>query len=115
MAEVHDGVAEVRTLSRFNGREATTFGVLRARGSSDVTVLRGIQKELAKIAKDTPQVKVTQIYTSVDETYDMFESSILALIEGSILAVLVVWFFLGDLRATAISADGSQKKSRQNR
>jgi multidrug efflux pump subunit AcrB len=104
MAEVHDGVAEVRTLSRFNGREATTFGVLRARGSSDVTVLRGIQKELAKIAKDTPQVKVTQIYTSVDETYDMFESSILALIEGSILAVLVVWFFLGDLRATAISA-----------
>ncbi|HSY07506.1 MAG TPA: efflux RND transporter permease subunit [Steroidobacteraceae bacterium] len=104
MAEVHDGVAEVRTMSRFNGREATTFGVLRARGSSDVTVLKGVQKELAKIAKDSPQVKVTQIYTSVDETYDMFESSILALIEGSLLAVLVVWFFLRDLRATAISA-----------
>jgi multidrug efflux pump subunit AcrB len=34
----------------------------------------------------------------------MFESSILALIEGSLLAVLVVWFFLRDLRATAISA-----------
>jgi multidrug efflux pump subunit AcrB len=104
VAEVHDGVAEVRTMSRFNGRPATTFGVLRARGSSDVTVLKGVQKELGKIAKDVPQVKVTQIYTSVDETYDMFESSILALIEGSLLAVLVVWFFLRDLRATAISA-----------
>jgi multidrug efflux pump subunit AcrB len=104
MAEVHDGVAEVRMLSRFNGRAATTFGVLRARGSSDVSVLKGVQKELDKIAKDVPQVKMKQIFTTVDETYEMFESSLLALIEGSLLAVLVVWFFLRDMRATAISA-----------
>jgi multidrug efflux pump subunit AcrB len=104
MAEVHDGVAEVRMLSRFNGRAATTFGVLRARGSSDVSVLKGVQKELDKIAKDMPQVKMKQIFTTVDETYEMFESSLLALIEGSLLAVLVVWFFLRDMRATAISA-----------
>jgi multidrug efflux pump subunit AcrB len=104
MAEVHDGVAEVRMLSRFNGRAATTFGVLRARGSSDVSVLKGVQKELDKIAKDVPQVKMKQIFTTVDETYEMFESSMLALIEGSLLAVLVVWFFLRDMRATAISA-----------
>jgi multidrug efflux pump subunit AcrB len=104
MAEVHDGVAEVRMLSRFNGRASTTFGVLRARGSSDVSVLKGVQKELDKIAKDVPQVKMKQIFTTVDETYEMFESSMLALIEGSLLAVLVVWFFLRDIRATAISA-----------
>jgi hydrophobe/amphiphile efflux-1 (HAE1) family protein len=104
VADVHDGVAEVRTLSRFNGRPATTFGVLRARGSSDVTVLRHVQKELKNINKDFPQVKTTQVFTSVDATYEMFETSVLALIEGSLLAVLVVWFFLRDLRATAISA-----------
>jgi multidrug efflux pump subunit AcrB len=104
VAEVHDGVAEVRTLSRFNGRRATTFGVLRARGSSDVNVLKGVQKELEKVSKDFPQVKLKQIFTTVDETYEMFESSMLALIEGSLLAVLVVWFFLRDMRATAISA-----------
>jgi hydrophobe/amphiphile efflux-1 (HAE1) family protein len=104
VAVVHDGIAEVRTESRFNGRPATTFGVQRSRGSSDVTVLKGVQKELEKIHKDFPDVKMTQIFTSVDETYEMFESSMLALIEGSILAVLVVWFFLRNLRATAISA-----------
>jgi multidrug efflux pump subunit AcrB len=104
MAEVHDGVAEVRKLSRLDGRPATTFGVLRARGSSDVTVLKGVEKELAKINKDFPHVKITQIFTSVDQTYEMFTSSMLALIEGSFLAVLVVWFFLRNLRATAISA-----------
>jgi len=59
-------------------------------------VLKGVQKELGKVTKDFPQVKLTQIYTSVDSTYEMFESSMLALIEGSILAVLVVWFFLRD-------------------
>jgi multidrug efflux pump subunit AcrB len=104
VAEVHDGVAEVRALSRFNGRRATTFGVLRARGSSDVTVLKGVQKELDKVSKDFPQVQMKQIFTTVDETYEMFESSMLALIEGSLLAVLVVWFFLRDMRATVISA-----------
>jgi multidrug efflux pump subunit AcrB len=104
MADVHDGIAEVRKLSRIDGRRATTFGVLRARGSSDVTVFKGVQKELAKVNKDFPEVKTTEIFTSVDQTYEMFSSSMLALIEGSFLAVLVVWFFLRNLRATLISA-----------
>ena len=44
IAEVHDGVAEIRSLSRLNGRPATTFGVFRSKGSSDVTVLERTRK-----------------------------------------------------------------------
>ena len=50
---------EIRSISRLNGRQATTFGVYKAKGFSDVTVLDAVQAELAKIAKETPQVKLT--------------------------------------------------------
>ena len=104
IADVRDSVAEIRSLSRLNGRPATTFGVFRSKGSSDVTVLKDVQKELAEIAKQFPAVKMEEVFTTVDNTRIQFESAIMTLIEGSLLAVLVVWLFLRDFRATAISA-----------
>jgi hydrophobe/amphiphile efflux-1 (HAE1) family protein len=104
LADVRDSVGEIRQLARLNGRPATTFGVIKAKGYSDVTVDKGIQEELAKIHKENPQVTMAQIYTSVDYTNDTYHSAISALIEGSILAVLVVFLFLRDVRATLISA-----------
>ncbi|MGH8139046.1 MAG: efflux RND transporter permease subunit [Steroidobacteraceae bacterium] len=104
IATVHDGVGEIRSIARLNGREATTFGVSKAKGASDVTVLTDVQRELEKIRKENPQVKMTEVFTTVDYTKEQYHSAVSAFIEGSILAVIVVWFFLGDLRATAISA-----------
>ena len=104
LADVRDSVGEIRQIARLNGRPATTFGVVKAKGYSDVTVDKGIQAELAKIRKENPQVSMALIYTSVDYTEDTYHSAISALIEGSILAVLVVFLFLRDTRATLISA-----------
>ncbi len=104
LADVRDSVGEIRQMARLNGRPATTFGVIKAKGYSDVSVDKGIQEELAKIKKENPQVSMSQIYTSVDYTKDTYHSAISALIEGSILAVFVVFLFLRDMRATLISA-----------
>jgi multidrug efflux pump subunit AcrB len=104
IANVHDGVGEIRSMARLNGREATTFGVAKAKGSSDVTVLAAVERELEKIGKENPQVTMTKVFTTVDYTKRQYHSALSAFIEGSILAVIVVWFFLRDMRATAISA-----------
>ena len=104
IAEVHDGVAEVRSLSRLNGRSATTFGVYKAKGSSDVTTLDRIEKEVGKLLEENPGVAMKIVFTTVDVTKRTYRSAMEALIEGSILAVLVVWLFLREWRATAISA-----------
>src|SRR5207253_216314 len=104
IANVRDSIAEIRSIARLNGRPATTFGVFKAKGSSDVAVLAGVQKELDKVLKENPQVTMTQVFTTVDYTKETYHSAMSALIEGSILAVLVVWFFLRDVRATLISA-----------
>jgi len=104
IADVRDGVAEVRNLSRLNGVPATTFGVFRAKGGSDVAVLAAVESEVAKIVKETPQVSLQMVFTTVDSTKRTYRSAIEALLEGSALAVLVVWLFLREWRATAISA-----------
>jgi hydrophobe/amphiphile efflux-1 (HAE1) family protein len=104
IADVHDGIAEVRSIARLNGRSATTFGVYKAKGASDVTVAKAVAAELDKIKAENPAVQMSSIFTTVDHTMRTYHSAMSALIEGSILAVVVVWFFLRNMRATMISA-----------
>ena len=104
IADVRDGVAEVRSIARLNGRPTTTFGVFRAKGASDVGVANAMKAELDKIRGENPSVHMTSIFTTVDHTLRTYHSAITALIEGSVLAVTVVWIFLRNWRATLISA-----------
>jgi multidrug efflux pump subunit AcrB len=104
IADVVDGVAEVRSIARLNGRPATAFGVFKAKGASDVSVYRAVQAELVKVQAENPAAQMKLIYTTVDHTLRTYHSSLDALVEGSILAVIVVWFFLRNGRATVISA-----------
>jgi len=104
IADVRDDVGEQRSITRLNGRVATTFGVFKARGASDVAVLDRVEAEIASILADSPDVTITRVFTTVENTRESYRSAMMALIEGSILAVLVVFLFLRDWRATAIAA-----------
>jgi hydrophobe/amphiphile efflux-1 (HAE1) family protein len=104
IAEVRDGIAEVRTVSRLDGRPATTFGVAKAKGASDVDTLKRIEAELDKISKENPSIHLRQVFTTVDFTKQQYHASIEALIEGALLAVVIVYLFLRDWRATGIAA-----------
>jgi multidrug efflux pump subunit AcrB len=104
IADVHDGIEEVRSIARLNGRPATAFGVFKAKGASDVSVFKAVQTELVKIQTETPALHMTLISNTVDHTLRIYDSSLSALVEGSLLAVAVVWLFLRNVRATVISA-----------
>ncbi|MBS0387220.1 MAG: efflux RND transporter permease subunit [Proteobacteria bacterium] len=104
IAEVRDGIAEVRSISRLDGRPATTFGVMKAKGASDVDTLKRVQDELAKITSENPSIELKQVFTTVDFTKQQYHASIEALIEGALLAVAIVYLFLRDWRATGIAA-----------
>jgi multidrug efflux pump subunit AcrB len=104
IADVRDGVEEIRSLSRLNGRPGTTFAVFKAKGASDVTTLRRVQQELAKITQEAPSITIKQVFTTVDFTQQNYKSSIESLVEGALLAVVIVMLFLRDWRATVIAA-----------
>ncbi len=104
VADVKDLYAEQRSLGKMNGRQVLSFSITKAKGSSDVTVYDDAQKVLAKIAKANPKIKFTELFTSVEYTKDQYHSAIDAMVEGALLAVVVVFLFLRDWRATVISA-----------
>ena len=104
IADVRDSIEEVRNIARLNGRPATTFGVFKAKGASDVSVAQAVQVELDKLKAENPAVHMSSIFTTVDHTLRTYHSAMSALVEGSLLAVAVVWFFLRNWRATLISA-----------
>ena len=104
IARVEDSYSEQRTLAKLHGRQVISFNIQRSKGSSDVTVYDAVWKELRAIQKEDPRVQFSEISNEVDYTKSQYKSSIEALIEGALLAVLVVYLFLRDGRATAISA-----------
>jgi multidrug efflux pump subunit AcrB len=104
IAEVRDGIAEIRGLARLNGRTATAFGVFKAKGASDVSTAKAVQTELGRILAENPALHAQVIFTTVPHTVSTYHSALSALVEGSLLAVVVVWFFLRSWRATLISA-----------
>ena len=104
VATIRDGSAEQRTLVRRNGREVTAFDVLKAKGASEVQTMDKVTAELAKISKANPKAHITLTNDNVSYTREQYSSAIHALVEGAILAVIVVFIFLRDWRATVISA-----------
>jgi HAE1 family hydrophobic/amphiphilic exporter-1 len=104
VAEVGDGSSEVRGFARLDGRPVVGFQVMKTNDASDVTVEDEIKVKLAQMEKQHPGVRFTRVFSSVDLTRTSFRSTQEVLVEGMLLAALVVFLFLRDWRATMITA-----------
>ncbi|WP_353200005.1 efflux RND transporter permease subunit [Sandarakinorhabdus sp.] len=104
IADVRDSYAEQRGIAKMGGRQVLSFSLSKAKGSSDVSVYDTAIKDIEVLKKQYPKVSFKLIYTSVDYTKAQYKGAIDAVVEGAVLAVLVVFLFLRDWRATMISA-----------
>jgi multidrug efflux pump subunit AcrB len=104
LATVSDTVTEQRSAALLNGKPVVGFEIVRSRGAGEVDVTKGVRAVLEKLKKDYPDITITEAFNFVDPVQENFEGSMALLIEGAILAVIVVWLFLRDLRATFVSA-----------
>ncbi len=104
IAEVTDGYSEQKSMAFEGGKQVVTFGMSRAKGASDVSVFDDAAVKMAEIEKENPGIKFTTLFNSVDYTKGQYKSSMAAMIEGALLAIVVVFLFLRDWRATVISA-----------
>src|SRR6478752_4730463 len=101
---VTDTIADRRTFARLDGEPIVAFGIKRSKGASDVVVAAAVQKRIDELKQANPDVDLKLIDTSVDFTHGNYEAAIHTLFEGAALAVIVVFLFLRDLRATVIAA-----------
>ena len=104
LGRVEDSWSEPRRLARHNGAEVVTFNFLRSRDGSEVRVADHVREEIAKIDAENENLTIEQIQANVEYIEESYMASLEALGLGALLAVLVVWLFLRDWRATAIAA-----------
>jgi len=104
LGTVTDTIAERRTFARLNGEPVVALGIKRSKGASDVVVAAAVQKRIDELKSAYPDVDLKLIDSSVDFTLGNYEGAIHTLFEGAALAVIVVFLFLRDIRATLIAA-----------
>ena len=101
---VTDSIAEPRTFARFDGSPVVGVSIVRAKGASDVTVAEAVAAKIEAIKSANPDVELKLIDTSVTFTEGNYDAAMHTLYEGAVLAVIVVFMFLRDWRATLIAA-----------
>ncbi len=104
LATITDTSEEIRTFARYNGEPVVSFAIYRAPGGSEAELMPLIKERINKVQKAHPEVQLRLLDTPVPYTIGNFESTMHTLIEGSILAIIVVFLFLRDIRATLIAA-----------
>lgn len=104
VATVTDTTGERTEGALMDGRQTVAFNIYRARGADELKIALGVNETLDRIRAAHPGVIFTPIADNTQYTLQQFEGSMHMLIEGSILAVVVVFLFLRDWRATAIAA-----------
>ncbi|MEY4760164.1 MAG: hypothetical protein RLZZ200_20, partial [Pseudomonadota bacterium] len=105
IAEVRDQAADPTQIAVLDGKQVIGFQVMRAWGEGAVKVADGAREAVKALQSQYPNIRITEINSVADtRVRESFHSSMTMLIEGSILAIIVVWFFLKDIRATLISA-----------
>lgn len=104
IATISDTVAEPRSAALLDGKPVVGFEIVRARGASAVNVADGVRAALDALKARHPEIIVTEAFNSVDLVVENYDGSMRLLYEGAALAVLVVFLFLRDWRATFVAA-----------
>jgi multidrug efflux pump subunit AcrB len=104
LATVRDTFAEPRALALLDGQPVVGFEVARSKGASEVEVGAAVQAALAELRAQHPGLEITEAFNFVAPVQEEYDGSMHLLYEGALLAVLVVWLFLRDARATFVSA-----------
>lgn len=105
VGRVEDGAEDLQTVARRNGQPTVTMSIRKQSGENTIAVVDAVKERLEGITKTLPagyKVEVVRDNSLVIRTSTEAVKEHLVL--GSIFAALIVLFFLGNGRATLISA-----------
>ncbi|MFE1573582.1 efflux RND transporter permease subunit [Comamonas odontotermitis] len=104
VATVASGASDRRGFAVLNGEAVVGFQVMKTKAASDVNVESAVAQAVAKLAKEYPGVTFQLVSSGAKNTRESFDATVYTLLEGMLLAAVVVFMFLRDWRATVIAA-----------
>lgn len=104
VATVSDTVAEQRAIATQDGKPVVAFEIFRTKGASETQVAADARAAIAELRQKNPNIEIVQSYDNALPVQENFDGAMELLYEGALLAVLVVWWFLRDWRATLVAS-----------
>lgn len=104
LGTVTDTHADRSSLAYLDGKPVIAMQVKRSKGFSDVSVTEGVREAMTEFGKSRPELNLSEAYNTITPTEGNYDSSMDMLYEGAVIAVLVVFLFLRDWRATFLAA-----------
>jgi len=104
IADVRDQAGEQRSAALLDGKPVIGFQIVRSWGASALDVAKEARAVVERLKQEYPNVTFAEASSTVGYIQESFDASMEMLIEGAILAIIVVFLFLRDWRATAVSA-----------
>ncbi|MGO7751776.1 efflux RND transporter permease subunit [Rhizobium ruizarguesonis] len=104
VASVTDSFAERSSMAYLDGKPVVAVEIKRSNGFSDSSVAADVDEAMKQFATKHSNVQIEEAYSTLGPIIDNYDGSMHMLYEGAILAIIVVWLFLRDWRATILSA-----------
>ena len=104
LGRVIDDATEPRSFATLNSEPVVSFSIFRSKGSSEISVADVVEKRLAELSAEYPEIELNKIDDAVAYTAGNYEAAMIGLLEGAALAIITVLVFLRNVRATFITA-----------
>ncbi|MEI1247361.1 efflux RND transporter permease subunit [Rhizobium aouanii] len=104
VASVTDSFAERSSMAYLDGKPVIAVEIKRSNGFSDSGVADDVDKAIKQFASKHSNVQIEDAYSTIGPIIENYNGSMHMLYEGAFLAIVVVWLFLRDWRATILSA-----------
>jgi len=101
VAQVEDGLDDIRRISRANGESAVGLGIRKQRGSNAVAVAQAVKERMAEVNKQLPDgMRLDVNFDSTKFIEDSVNEFKFALVLSVLVTAMVCWLFLGSWTAT---------------
>lgn len=103
IADVYDGYKDQTTLSILDGKPTVMLMLQKQSGKNSVKAAHSVRSQMKKIEHSLPSdVKLVEVYNTTDTIESTIHEVINSIIEGSLLAILVLFIFLRSFKSTII-------------
>ncbi len=102
IASIEDSWQKVRQISRVNGEMGIQLSINKESGKNTVEVAKLVLEEVKRINQDFPQFKLIPTSDSSSYIQTSISNVCIEALQGGILAVLILLFFLRNIRSTTI-------------
>jgi HAE1 family hydrophobic/amphiphilic exporter-1 len=106
IAEVEDALADYRQIGRFNGKPSLGLGIVKVANANTVAIIDEVERRLAEdiIPNLPPGIQISVSSSDAIFIKELVYALQEHLVEGTLLAALIVWLFLRSIRSTLIIA-----------